>query len=72
MRCVALIIRGAKNEPLRLNLELEGTLHSTCIAPAWLVGVELVGPEGEILNLVQHYEDSDSGPLCGCGVSRRG
>ena len=67
MPCVALI-RGAKNQPLRLNLKLEGILHSTCRAPVWLVGVELVGSEGGILDLEQYDRDSDSGPLRGYGV----
>ena len=67
MPCVALT-RGAKNQPLRLNLKLEGILHSTCRAPLWLVGVELVGPQGGILDLVQYFGDSESGPLRGCGV----
>ena len=65
--CVALI-RGAKNQRLRLDLKLEGILYSTCKGPVWLVGVELVEPEGGILDLVQYSGDSGSGPLRGCGV----
>ena len=53
---------------LRLNLKLEGILHSTCRAPVWLVGVEVDGLEGGILDLVQYYGDLDSGPLRECGV----
>ena len=51
------LIRGAKNQRLRLDLNLEGILHPTCRAPVWLVDVELVVPEGGILGLVQYYGD---------------
>ena len=67
MPCVALI-RGGKNQPLRLDLKLEEILHSTCRAPMWLVGVEIVGPGGGILGLAQYYGDSGSGSLRGYGV----
>ena len=65
--CVALI-RGVKNQRLRLDLELQGVLHSTCRAPVWLVGVELVGPENGMIDLVKYCGDSGSGLLRGCGV----
>ena len=45
------LIRGAKNQRLRLDLKLEEILHSTGRAPVWLVGVELVGFEGGMLYL---------------------
>ena len=67
MPCVALI-RCPKIQRLRLHLKLEEILHSTCRAPVWLVGVELVRSERRILNLVQYYGDSNSGLLRGCGV----
>ena len=67
MPCVALI-RRPKIQRLRLNLKLEGILHSTCRAPVLLLGVELVRSEGRMLNLVQYSGDSNSGPLRGCGV----
>ena len=35
----------------------------------WFVGVELVGPEGGIWDLVQYYGDSDSDPLRGSGMN---
>ena len=50
-------------KPLRLHLKLDEILHSTCRAPALLVGVE-----GRILNLVQYSGDSNSGLLRGCGM----
>ena len=53
MPCVALI-RGAKNQRLRLDLKLGGILHSSCRAPVWLVGVGLVRSEGKIWDLVQY------------------
>ena len=65
--CVALI-RRSKIQCLRLHLNLEEILHSICIAPVLLVGVELARYEGRILNLVQYSEDSNSGLLRGCGV----
>ena len=67
MPSVALICRP-KIERLRVHLKLYENLHSTCRAPVWLVRIELVGPEGGMWDLVQYNEDSDSGPLRGCGV----
>ena len=67
MPCVALV-RRPKIQRLRLHLKVEEILHSTCRAPLWLVGVELVRYKCRILNLVQYYGDSNSDFLLGCGV----
>ena len=53
---------------LRLHLKLEKIQHTTCRAPVWLVGVELVRFEGRIFNLVQSSGDSNSALIRGCGV----
>ena len=67
MPCVALI-RRPKYQPLRLHLKLEETLHSTCRVPVVLGGVEIVYPEGRILNLVQYSGGLNSCLLRGCGM----
>ena len=67
MPCAALI-RRRKNQPLRLHLELEKILHSTCRAPMVLGGVEIVHTEGRISNVVRYSGDSNSCLLRRCGM----